>query len=96
MAVAGVLTVIFLFLDRRNEELVHISEDTLEALEFQLLYANFNADVVWPRRRGWFGLMPRRVHKRPLGIFRRQAADTSGKLCDTSMKATHLRAADPC
>jgi len=83
IALSGaLLTLTFIFLDRRNEELVHISEDNLEALESQLLFANFNQQIAWPRRRGLLGSMPTTTSVRPLGIFRRQTADVKGSLAD--------------
>jgi hypothetical protein len=74
------LAIVFIFLDRRNEELVHIAEDTLEALEFDVLFAKYNGEILWPRRRTWRGKMEATMTKRPLGIFRRQTADCTGKL----------------
>jgi hypothetical protein len=86
--VAALLTIVFMFLDRRNEELVHISEDSLEALEFDLLFTNYNRVIDWPRRRGLLGKMHKGQSRteRPLGIFRRQTADITGILSDQSVQ----------
>ena len=80
IAILGaVLTVCFLALDRRNEELVHITEDVLESLEAEVLFCNYDRLVAYPRRRTWYGRMKKKpAEPRPLGIFRRQAADQQG------------------
>jgi hypothetical protein len=76
LAVVGAgLTVLFIFLDRRNEELVHITEDVLGALESDVLFSGYERNVPWPRRRTWWGRMEARPQRRPLGIFLRQRAD---------------------
>jgi hypothetical protein len=73
------LTICFLALDRRNEELVHISEDVLRTLENEVLFRDFDRRIPYPMRRTWYGRMQKRPAKiRPLGIFRRQTADQQG------------------
>ncbi len=78
LAMAGALiTVFFAFLDRRNEELVHIAEDVLESLETDVLFAGYERPVLFPRRRTLLGRM--KIEKgrrsRKLGILMRQAID---------------------
>jgi hypothetical protein len=80
LAIMGaVLTTFFIFLERRNEELVHISEDVLEWLEKDVLFAGYKRDIHWPHRRSWLGFMDKSRESRPLGIFRRQAEDQREK-----------------
>ncbi len=80
---AGVLTICFLFLEHRNEELVHIAEDVLASLESDALFAGYFRPIPWPRRRNWLGWMgPKPLTSRPVGIFRREAADIYGKFRD--------------
>lgn len=75
LAVGGtVLTAIFLFLDRRNEELVHVAEAVLESLESDVLFTKYDREILWPMRRG-FERMKEKRQKRPVGIFSREAAD---------------------
>jgi hypothetical protein len=72
------ITVFFIFLERRNEELVHIAEDTLRELEQAFLFKDIQVKVEWPHQRSWWlGKMdsfsePKEV---PLGIFVRQDYD---------------------
>jgi len=77
LAMAGaVLTTVFIFLERRNEELVHISEDVLKSLEEEVLFADYDREVTLPKRRHLLGWMKEdRREVWPLGIFRRQAKD---------------------
>jgi hypothetical protein len=80
LAVAGMaLTVVFIFLERRNEELVHLSEDVLRSLESDVLFVDYNREVKLPRRRGWFLMKQGRCRQWPLGIFRRQEHDQQPK-----------------
>jgi hypothetical protein len=89
LAVLGaVLTVFFIKLERRNEELVDISEDLLLSLENDVLFKGYDKNVPWPHRRGkWRNeggnvvfreafLFPSKMNEwqqtRPSGIFRRQ------------------------
>ncbi len=81
-SVGALLTLVFIILDRRNEELVHISEDVLESLEWDLLFSGYNRVIAWPKRRNWLGFMNVKSQLRPIGIFRRQSADTSGLECE--------------
>jgi len=68
------LTVIFVFLERRNEELVHIAENVLESLESDVLFSEYNREIPWPRRRNWLGRMKGKDHRelRAIGILLRQ------------------------
>ena len=76
LALAGaVLTVFFVFLERRNEELVHITEDVLQHLEEDVLFDGFDRWIMWPRRRTYLGKLQETRQFRKLGIFRRQAQD---------------------
>lgn len=83
---AAALTVIFIMLDRRNEELVHITEDVLSHLERDALFADYERMVWLPKRRTWWGGMD--VHLGPqavaLGIFRRQTADDENEMVGRS------------
>lgn len=75
--IAATLTVVFIFLDRRNEELVHITEDVLESLESGVLFSGYKGEIWWPRRREWWGRMKtgKQRESRQLGIFLRQRYD---------------------
>jgi len=76
---AAVLTIGFLSLEHRNEELVHIAEDVLASLESDALFVGYNRPIPWPRRRTlWRKMGPKGLTLRPVGIFRRAAADTYG------------------
>lgn len=70
----AVLTVIFVFLERRNEELVHIAENVLESLESDVLFSEYNRKIPWPRRRNWLGRMERKDHRelKAVGILLQQ------------------------
>ncbi len=86
LAVAGaIFACIFLLLDRRNEELVHIAEAVLVSLESDVLFAGYKRRISWPKRRRWYGKMDEKPRVRLLGILLRQAADESerklGKSC---------------
>jgi hypothetical protein len=70
----ALLTLVFVFLDRRNEELVHVAEDVLGTLENDVLFFGYNRDVEVPRRRKLMRLNASST-RRPLGIFRRQGWD---------------------
>lgn len=78
--IASILTLFFIFLERRNEELVHISEDVLESLESDALFCGYDRPILWPRRRGLWRMKESESIKRPLGIFRRQTADKHGRI----------------
>jgi hypothetical protein len=77
LAIAGaILTIVFIFLERRNEELVHISEDVLKWLENDVLFKGYDREVTLPKRRHLLGWMrENRTEVWPLGIFRRQDKD---------------------
>src|SRR6266700_6624273 len=45
------LTVVFVVLERRNEELVNIAEDVLESLESDVLFDEYEREILWPHRR---------------------------------------------
>jgi hypothetical protein len=76
----ALLTIFFIFLDRRNEELVHISEDVLEHLERDFLFNGYEREISYPRRRGWFGRMDDKNKKEwSLGIFLRQGRDQESR-----------------
>jgi hypothetical protein len=82
--IAAYLTWCFICLDRRNEELVHIAGDILESLESDVLFTGYDRPILWPRRRLLSGKMdcglkPRQPILRPVGIFRRENADSYGK-----------------
>ena len=80
---ASILTFGFLFLEHRNEELVHIAEDVLASLESDALFVGYKRPIPWPRRRNWFGWMGAKdLTPRPVGIFRREAADIYGEYRD--------------
>jgi hypothetical protein len=69
----AVYTLIFLFLDRRNEELVHIAEALLLELEKTVFFDNYNAKVLYPMRRNLLGGMDKKeTADIPVGIFSRQ------------------------
>jgi hypothetical protein len=69
------ITVSFIFLERRNEELVHIAEDVLLALERKILFKDIEEEVMWPHQRTWLGKMIGSPKEVPLGIFVRQDHD---------------------
>ncbi len=72
----AVITVFFIFLERRNEELVHIAEDTLCKLEQENLFKDYSGKVEWPHQRTWLGKMVESPRDNvPLGIFLRQKYD---------------------
>lgn len=70
----ALLTLAFVALDRRNEELVHVAEDVLGHLETDVLFRGYNRVVEVPRRRK-FMRVHGRTELRPIGIFRRQGWD---------------------
>jgi hypothetical protein len=65
----------FVCLERRNEELVHIAEEVLRALEQDVLFKNLRRTIQWPKQRKWWGEMVQRPTEVPLGIFVRQDYD---------------------
>ena len=71
------ITLAFAFLDRRNEELVHIAEDVLEHLERDVLFPDYRRNIDFPRRRRWSGTMELESKRRSrhLGILLRQFYD---------------------
>ena len=71
-ALGALLSFCFVPLDRRNEELVHVAEDTLFWLESDVLFESYNREIVWPHRRGLFRMNKHKEKDKPLGIFRRQ------------------------
>jgi hypothetical protein len=75
--VGAVVAAVFVFLERRNEELVYIAEDVLEKLENDILFDfSFKATVVSPRRRGLLGNpLAKAKSEIRLGILNRQAAE---------------------
>lgn len=72
--VGAVLTFIFIFLDRRNEELVHIAEAVLESLESDVLFDGYKRKIRWPMRRKWVS-MDEKLTERQVGILLRQTID---------------------
>jgi len=70
-----VVTLIFVFLERRNEELVHLAEDILRAVETDLLFISFTRTIKWPKQRTWCGTMVENDPEKPLGILIRQDDD---------------------
>ena len=67
-----VISLMFIFLERRNEELVHIAEDILHELEKELTFKEFTRNVVCPNRRNFWGIILKDKRIVPLGIFMRQ------------------------
>jgi hypothetical protein len=80
--IAAMLTVFFICLERRNEELVHITEDVLKSLESDVLFSGYNRRISWPKRHKhwWSTKLESDVQLWPLGIFRRQTADEDGQV----------------
>jgi hypothetical protein len=72
-----VITLFFIFLERRNEELVHVAEDILRALERDVLFKDLQRVIRWPKQRAWCGKMIEDDQRVPLGIFIRQDYDES-------------------
>ncbi len=73
----GILvTIMFIFLERRNEELVYVAEDILHALEEDVLFKDFKRKVKWPKQRTFWGKMIETDNVIPLGIFIREAYST--------------------
>ena len=71
-----VMSIMFIFLERRNEELVHISEDILRTIEKEVLFKNSKHQIEWPKRRSLWGRMIEFKEKEvPIGIFIRQDYD---------------------
>ncbi len=66
------ISLLFIFLERRNEELVHIAEDILHELEKEVTFTEFTRNVVCPNRRKWWGGRLKDKRDVPLGIFMRQ------------------------
>ena len=81
--VGAILTFAFIALDRRNEELVNISEDLLFSLETDVLFDEYDRKMLWPHRRG-FWKMKTKEDKKPAGIFRRQAEEEKKTECRKS------------
>jgi hypothetical protein len=74
--VGAVVAAFFVFLERRNEELVYIAEDVLEKLENDVLFVDFKAKVISPRRRNLFGCRERKDKREiTLGILSRQTVE---------------------
>jgi len=70
------ITLFFVFLERRNEELVHVAEEILRALEKEVLFKDLESTIKWPKQRTWLGKMIEPdTEKIPLGIFIRQDYD---------------------
>jgi len=79
-ALAAVLSVFFLFLDRRNEELVHVAEDVLRELERDVIFKGFRGEVGHGARRRPLAFAverERRAGPQQLGIHLREAEDVS-------------------
>jgi hypothetical protein len=79
LIIGSVVCIIFLFLDRRNEELVHISEDILCALEKDIIFTEFKRKINWPKRRDILGYMQTGMSTNPkqLGIHFREEEDNN-------------------
>lgn len=73
------VTVFFIFLERRNEELVHLAEDVLRWVEKDVLFKHFAREITWPHQRTWLGVMKGESITKPLGIFIRQDDDENKK-----------------
>ncbi len=73
-----VITIFFIFLDRRNEELVHIAEDVLNQLEEDYLFKNYKFKEVKYKIRTFWGVLkkPTEVPAR-VGILNRRIIDDS-------------------
>ncbi len=69
------IAIIFIFIDRRNEELVHIAEDVLLCLEREVLFKDCKCIINWPKRRKLSGSMKFQPTERQIGIFLREEAD---------------------
>lgn len=67
-----IISFFFIFLERRNEELVHIAGDILHELEKEVTFTKFARNVVCPNRRKWWGGRLKDRRDVPLGIFMRQ------------------------
>lgn len=68
---AAGLSLLFIFLDRRNEELVYIAEDVLESLETDVLFSTFG-HAVSPRHRNFWGIERKTSEKTTAAIFLRE------------------------
>jgi hypothetical protein len=81
----ALITLMFVFLERRNEELVHEAEDVLRMLEKDFLFKDMQNQVDWPQRRYWWGGMKKEKSQKvsPLGIF--LAEDFKNKLIGKSV-----------
>jgi hypothetical protein len=77
--IGGVVSIVFIFFDRRNEELVHFAEDNLRELERDIVFINYQRDIEWPRRRTLFGRMNKKIINRQLGIHLRESEDIRDK-----------------
>jgi hypothetical protein len=76
---AVVIVGIFVFLDRRNEELVRVGEDVLQVLEKEVLFKDERHEVT-PVRRNLCGKKVPSKNKVPLGIFVREEAENNSGL----------------
>jgi hypothetical protein len=91
----AILTTFFLFLDRRNEEFVHLAEEVLEQLEADVLFTEYRVQKRWPKRRKWYGPMDKkqaedRHEAQPLSILLRQHIDDNDHECGPSHYRTGL------
>lgn len=81
LAIAGsVISCIFIFLDRRNEELVHNAEDNLRELEKDVIFIKYIREIEWPKRKTYIGKMEKRLERRQLGIHLREDADKDSEV----------------
>jgi hypothetical protein len=88
-ALGTVVTLFFVFLDRRNEELVHVAEDILRALEKDVLFKGFIRTSKF-KQRTWRGKMVEKEETRRLGIFVREEDDEKAKRKSKYLHGTWL------
>lgn len=80
------ITTIFIYLERRNEELVNLAEEILKTLEREVLFKDLSRYMEWPKQRSYVGKMEAEIRLVPLGIFTREDHD---KLLDRTSKYSH-------
>lgn len=80
IAIVGMfISLIFVALERRNEELVHIAEAVLESLEGDVLFHGYHREIRSPMRRDFtiFGKIRCGKQLREVSILRRQSQENS-------------------
>ena len=82
----------FIFLERRNEELVHVAEDVLNKLEEDFLFKDYKFEVKWKKRTFWGKLIENSEGQGPMrvGILNRDVIKNSKYLHGTWLPVIQL------